>query len=136
MRQLTSKKILLLFVFLLGFLLLIRGSSFLITSNKVRLLTKVSDPIGFTKNFDIIGKQSTRLPIKSRGFFWPSGRVITSPYFPHKELSTISIEAYKCPRRYLNIDKFWNIFWVEIVECGEHTKLFGPYFSDDVMNFY
>ena len=93
-------------------------------SLKIQAIPRIEDPSSFTRDFDPAGKTSTNFEIKSKGF---SGRVVRSPYFPNKELETTTVEAYKCPKRYVNTDKFWKIFWVEIANCEERTEFFGPY---------
>lgn len=106
---------------------LIIGYLILWTFLKVIKLPTVENPVEFTQGIDPHQEQSVNLNIGSEGNFWPSGRSISSPLFPYKNLTTTSIEAYDCPRRYVNMDTLWKVFWVEIAECGKRTKFFGPY---------
>ncbi len=78
--------------------------------------------------------EAVNLRISQRGLGFGGGRVIKSPLFPYSEIETTQVLTLaesrrysRCEERYLNIDHFWKIFWVEIVACGENTKFFGPY---------
>lgn len=57
----------------------------------------------------------------------PSGRNLGSSLFPYITATTIAIDSRNCPRRYINVDPLWNVFWVEVAQCGEKTKFYGPY---------
>ena len=129
-------------IFLAGFgiVALVRG---IWTYQEIGTLPLVEDPIVFTREFEPNSKISVHLKIKSKGF---TGRSISSPFYPHKKLKTTPItglggchyvyskgEESLISRegRYINVDPFWKVFWVEIARCGEHTMFFGPYRQPD-----
>ena len=82
----------------------------------------IDNPVTFTKNYE---PDSNLLYKHKIGGL--EGRVINSPYFPYTQLTTRWVEERKCPKRYYSVDTFWNIIWVEIVNCGERTKFYGPF---------
>lgn len=115
---------------------IVGGSLFLRTYLKVRTLPTLQDPVKFTREFNPAGKETTKLEISG----W-EGRIIRSSLFPYTTLKTTQIIQGTCEGRYqdgkeinlsqegryLNIDSFWKVSWVEVAMCGEHTKFFGPY---------
>jgi hypothetical protein len=94
----------------------------------------------FTKRYDYIGKPSS----DSLGVnIALEGRTLLSPYFPHWIIDTTYMSDGRCrhiidndstqivlrEERYLSIDPFWNVFWIEIDQCNpaKPTRVFGPY---------
>jgi hypothetical protein len=119
-------------------LFLIPAGLFLRTYLEISQLPLVADPVEFTKRYDYRGKPST----ESLGLnIALKGRELLSPYFPHWIINTTYMSDDICrhivtnggvsvvlrEERWLNVDPFWNVFWVEIGKCGEHTMFFGPY---------
>ena len=108
---------------------------------RVKRLPTIHDPHVFIQEFEPEGKTSVELQIYTPGLGMDGGRLIRSPLLPYTELTTQSIVQQKCTTtystrqrdtsgiagRYLNIDRFWNVFWVEIDICGERTAFYGPY---------
>lgn len=102
----------------------------------VRTLPAIADPVRFAEELEPTRQEPVNL-----GVGGIEGRVIRSPFFPGRKLTTTSIVAAKClfqysegkeanlslEGRYLNVDPFWKIFWVEVARCGERTQFFGPY---------
>jgi len=105
------------------------GSFYLWTYLKTRKLAVVTDPVKFAKELDPKGMETEELVISNPGFAFDGGRVVNSSLFPYREIETISIEAYECPHRSIDLDFQWNVFWVEIAKCGPRTEFFGPYRS-------
>jgi len=139
-----SKIIFILFMLgsLIALLSLAGGSSLLVAYLLVRTLPTVQDPVIFTREFNPDGKKTEDLAISTPGLGFDGGRVVISPLFPYTELRTRYVISAICrgqykygkqvvdlsqEGRYINTDSFWNVFWVELGRCGEHTKFFGPY---------
>ncbi len=127
-------------IIVLGVLIiLVPGFLFLNSYLKVRSLTGINNPKLFIEQFDPTGKEAVEFEIVGL-----EGRTIISPLFPYKELTTQTIkETYPHVTysqdtetdltgegRWMNLDPFWNVFWVEISPAGkayERSKFYGPY---------
>jgi hypothetical protein len=135
----SAKNLLLYFVLLIFFII---AALFLGTYIKISALPIVTDPVEFTKQYDYEGKPFTEYLGVNIAL---KGRELLSPYFPYRLLDGTYMSDGKCrhiinnndgvlvvlrEERWLNIDPFWNVFWVEIEKCGEHigpNMFFGPY---------
>jgi|SRR5918992_654615 hypothetical protein len=133
--RISAKKLLLYFVLFVFFIV---AGLFLGIYIKISTLPIVADPVEFTKQYDYTGRPFTEhlgLNIALKG------RELLSPYFPYRLLDGTYMSESRCrhiinnngapvvleEERWLSVDPFWNVFWVEIVKCGEHTMFFGPY---------
>ena len=90
----------------------------------------------FTRHFDPRGQPSTHLNIGGI-----EGRIVASPLFPYATLDTSEVVEGSCEwlserghnvnlsteARYINRDRFWNVFWVEVYTCPAPTRFFGPF---------
>jgi hypothetical protein len=134
----SAKNLLLYFVLLIFFII---AALFLGTYIKISTLPIVTDQVEFTKQYDHKGKPFTEYLGVNIAL---KGRELLSPYFPYRLLDTTYMSDGRCrhiinkdgvpvvlsEERYLNVDPFWNVFWVEIGQCSEPvepSKFFGPY---------
>ena len=106
---------------------------------QVRALPLTGNPKSFVESFNPEGQEPVSLEVGGL-----EGRVIHSPFLPYVKLKTQSIinseviltynngeEINKSTEgRYLNMDPFWNIYWVEISRFPEKTKFYGPFRSN------
>lgn len=123
----NSRKVLR-WVLYLGFaMFLVFGGVLVYTKVITGRLPLEYSPIEFGRNFDPKDRSSVELHSTSIGIIFPSGRNLGSSLFPYITLTTIAIDSRNCPRRYINVDPLWNVFWVEVAQCGEKTKFYGPY---------
>ena len=100
-----------------------------VTYLQIRNLPTVTNPAEFAQQFNYENSTPVSLKVGSKGSPWPSGRIVISSFFPHRELQTFQVES-SCPRKYFNSDPVWKIFWVEVTVCGEKTRFYGPYQLD------
>ena len=103
----------------------------------IRNINKVDiSPVEFTKSFNPASKEHVYLKVGGL-----EGRTIKSPYFPHRELETVTVvegsivfeskngeeKNLSTEGRYVNRDPCWGIFWVEISKFPEPVQFYGPY---------
>jgi hypothetical protein len=116
--------------------------SYLQSYSLVNNLELIKDPETFTKDFKPAGEHNVKLESYSAQWgFFGGGRLIKSPLPPNRGLETLKIIQGRCSytytkdnkfifsteSRYLHIDQFWKVFWVEIAKCDEGGRFFGPY---------
>jgi hypothetical protein len=134
--RISAKKLLL---FSLVLVFIVPAGLFLRTYLEILKLPIVADPVEFAQRYDYKGKPST----ESLGLnIALKGRELLSPYFPYRIIDSTYMSDGKCrhiinnnygvpvvlrEERWINVDPFWSVFWVEIEKCGEHTMFFGPY---------
>ncbi len=139
MKQVTKIRLFLLVGFVLLPILIVAGLMSC-TYLRIQSLPVVVDPRAFAADFDNKDKTPVKLEVDSVGFFPPRG-IKRSPYFPYRKLEIISITPSEVcqtvitpkqkitsgERRYIEIDRLWGTFWVEIAKCGSRSEDYGPY---------
>lgn len=109
--------------------------------SQVNNVSFIDDPKKFVKEFNPEGKNPVQLEIFSAHVFWGGGRLIKSPLHPYTKLETVEVIHGECysrsengrvsnlsrEGRNIDLDPFWKVFWVEIIQCGVNTRFFGPY---------
>jgi hypothetical protein len=130
------KKILLLIVLVVACFSL---GKLITTWLSLKNLVIVEDPMNFALNFDPANEATAQLKVGGL-----EGRVIHSPYYPYKTLETKVIQNSYPHLQYdknkeidlsekgvwINIDPFWNVFWVELKPEGQAyapVQFYGPY---------
>ena len=114
------------------------------TYREVAALPKFAAPEMFAREFNPTdGKPADNIGWHCNLFLLNCHKesVISSPLFPHRILKSTEIDPGSCSfryrnneeanlsreGRYLHIDPFWRVFWVEITQCREKTRFYGPY---------